>query len=64
MTEVININSKKIGNYEYGDKNVNVDLANRISREILNCKTRIIENEGHFSLTGNYLRDILTDLKK
>ncbi len=44
------------------DKNVSVELAKRISKEILNCKARIIENEGHFSLTGNYLSEILADL--
>lgn len=45
------------------DKNVSPDVAERMAKEISDCKTRIIENEGHFSLTGNYLDEILADLK-
>lgn len=44
------------------DKNVSHAFANKISSEIRNCKTNIIENEGHFSLTGKYLKNILKEL--
>lgn len=46
------------------DKNVSVELARRIASEIPNCQATYIENEGHFSLTGKYLIDILKNIKQ
>ena len=45
------------------DKNVSLSLAKRVASEIPNCKATIIENEGHFSLTGKYLSDVLIEIK-
>jgi len=44
------------------DNNVSIDLAKRIASEIPNCKSTFIENEGHFSIAGNYLKNILNEL--
>jgi pimeloyl-ACP methyl ester carboxylesterase len=46
------------------DNNVKIELAQRIESEIPDCKANYIENEGHFSLTGKYLKNILTEIKQ
>jgi pimeloyl-ACP methyl ester carboxylesterase len=46
------------------DQNVSIELAERIASEIPNCEYTFIENEGHFSLTGKYLKTILDELKE
>ena len=45
------------------DQNVSAELARRIASEIPNCRSTFVENEGHFSLTGKYLKIILDELK-
>jgi pimeloyl-ACP methyl ester carboxylesterase len=45
------------------DRNVSVQTARRIVREIPDCNGHIIEEEGHFSLIGKYLKDILQGLR-
>ena len=40
------------------------DFDKRIASEIPNCKSTFIENEGHFSLAGNYMKNILNELKE
>jgi len=46
------------------DKNVDIQLAKRMALELPNCKSRFIEKEGHFSLAGKYLKEILTEIKE
>jgi pimeloyl-ACP methyl ester carboxylesterase len=45
------------------DRNVSIKLAKRIGSEIPGCQAKYIENEGHFSLPGKYLLNILTEIK-
>jgi pimeloyl-ACP methyl ester carboxylesterase len=45
------------------DDNVVTDVTRRIASEIPGSKTTFIEHEGHFSVTGYYLDQILTELK-
>lgn len=45
------------------DNNVNIKLARRIASELSNCKTTFLDKEGHFSVIGNYFKDILNEIK-
>ena len=45
------------------DNNVSIELAQRMASEIPNCVSKFIDNEGHFSLTGNFLKNILSEIK-
>jgi pimeloyl-ACP methyl ester carboxylesterase len=45
------------------DNNVSVELAKRIASEIPNCKSIFLNYEGHFSVLGNHLTDILETFK-
>jgi pimeloyl-ACP methyl ester carboxylesterase len=60
--KVSNIKSNVFLWHGTSDNNVSIDLAKRIASEIPNCKSTFIDNEGHFSLTGNYLQKILNEL--
>jgi pimeloyl-ACP methyl ester carboxylesterase len=44
------------------DNNVSIELAKRIASEIPNCKSTFIDNEGHFSIAGKYLKKILNEM--
>jgi len=49
--------------YGVEDNNVSIKLARRIASEISNCESTFIDKEGHFSVTGNYLKEILNEIK-
>jgi pimeloyl-ACP methyl ester carboxylesterase len=44
------------------DRNISVRSARRLSQEIPDCKASFIQGEGHFSLIGKYLNNILREL--
>jgi pimeloyl-ACP methyl ester carboxylesterase len=45
------------------DRNVGVRSARKIAQEIPDCKVHFMDDEGHFSLIGKYLGDILEELR-
>jgi pimeloyl-ACP methyl ester carboxylesterase len=58
------IKSKVLLWHGTADNNVKIELAQRIKSEIPNCKEHYIKNEGHFSLTGKLIKNILTEIKQ
>ena len=44
------------------DRAFSVHLAEEVVKRLPNCKARLIDNAGHYSLPIRYMRDILSDL--